>query len=134
MCNHDIYYVNEVKGKTIPLDSLMKGVAATLPDSVQITGVTISDNPKRTYQVSLSKPRRASLFVDQYNGKITGTYERGAFFKNMFFLSSLAPRRWKSKGRRHISRQAHCWHINFDFCNRTHHRHSDLAIPRPQSL
>jgi uncharacterized iron-regulated membrane protein len=86
MCNHDIYYVSEVKAQAIPLDTLMKGVAATLPDSVQVTGVTISDNPERTYQVSLSKPRRASLFVDQYNGKVTGTYERGAFFKNMFFL------------------------------------------------
>jgi uncharacterized iron-regulated membrane protein len=86
MCNRDIYYVSEVKDQTIPLDSLMKGVAATLPDSVQITGVTISDNPERAYKVNLSKPHRAALFVDQYNGNITGTYERGAFFKNMFFL------------------------------------------------
>jgi uncharacterized iron-regulated membrane protein len=86
LANHDIYYVSEVKEQAIPLETLMKGVAATLPDSVQVTGVTVSDNPELAYQVSLSKPKRASLFVDQYTGKITGMYERGAFFKNMFFL------------------------------------------------
>jgi uncharacterized iron-regulated membrane protein len=86
LSNHNIYYVSEVKEQAIPLETLMKGVAATLPDSVQVTGVTISDNPELAYQVSLSKPKRASLFVDQYTGKVTGMYERGAFFKNMFFL------------------------------------------------
>lgn len=86
LCNHDIYYVKEVKEEAIPLETLMQGVSATLPDSVEITGVTISDDASRTYQVSLSKPRRASMYVDQYSGQITGKYERGAFFQQMFYI------------------------------------------------
>lgn len=41
---------------------------------------------ERTYLVNLSKPRRASLFVDQYSGRITGRYERIGFFSTMFKL------------------------------------------------
>ena len=58
----------------------MESVKATLPDSVSITGVTVFNDRERTYQVNLSKPRRAALFVDQYSGEITGRYERMAFF------------------------------------------------------
>lgn len=80
----DIYYVASVSETTIPMDELMETVKATLPDSVSITGVTVFSDPERTYQVALSKPRRASLFVDQYSGEITGRYERLGFFSFMF--------------------------------------------------
>ena len=82
----DVYYVNEVKGSTLPMEELMETVKTTLPDSVTITGVTVFSDASRTYQVNLSKPRRASLFVDQYSGEITGRYERMAFFSTMFKL------------------------------------------------
>ncbi len=36
--------------------------------------------------MNLSKPRRASLFIDQYSGQITGKYERIGFFSTMFKL------------------------------------------------
>jgi uncharacterized iron-regulated membrane protein len=85
-CNHELYYVSEVKGQAIPTDELKESVAAMLPDSVEITRVEISDNPERAYQMSLSKPRHASIFVDQYTGQIKGDYVRSPFFKNMFFL------------------------------------------------
>ena len=55
-------------------------VAATLPDSVSVTGVTASSAPERAWQVNLSKPRRASVYVDQYTGEIKGKYERAPFF------------------------------------------------------
>ncbi|MDE7144659.1 MAG: PepSY domain-containing protein, partial [Duncaniella sp.] len=70
----DVYYVSEVKDSALPLDELMETVKATLPDSVSITGVTIFADKDRTYQVNLSKPRRSSMFVDQYSGEITGKY------------------------------------------------------------
>lgn len=54
-------------------------VAATLPDSVSVTGVTASSAPERAWQVNLSKPRRASVYVDQYTGEIKGKYERAPF-------------------------------------------------------
>lgn len=82
----DVYFVGEVKDTTIPVGELMESVKATLPDSVSITGVTIFSDRERTYQVNLSKPRRASLFIDQYSGKITGKYERLGFFSTMFKL------------------------------------------------
>lgn len=86
LCCPDLYFVNEVKEKPLPLAKLMEAVSATLPDSVTATGVTISPDAKRTYQVSLSKPRRASLYVDQYTGEIKGRSERLPFFDTMFHL------------------------------------------------
>lgn len=86
MLNHDVYYVAEVKEQALPLDNLMETVKAGLPDSVSITGITVFDDASRTYQVNLSKPRRASMFVDQYSGIVTGRYERVGFFSTMFKL------------------------------------------------
>lgn len=82
----DVYYVSEVNGEALPMGTLMDGVKASLPDSVSITGVTVFDDCERAYQVNLSKPRRASIFVDQYTGRITGRYERLGFFSTMFKL------------------------------------------------
>lgn len=82
----DVYYVTDVKESPLPMGELMETVKATLPDSVSITGVTVFDDASRTYQVNLSKPRRASLFIDQYSSEITGKYERLGFFSTMFKL------------------------------------------------
>lgn len=80
----DLYYVETVKGAPLPMDKLLEKVATTLPDSVAVTGVSISSDPGRAYQVSLSKPRRASLYVDQYTGEVKGKSERSGFFMFMF--------------------------------------------------
>lgn len=82
----DVYHVDADGRDPLPLGELMENVKATLPDSVSITGVTVFNDGGRAYQVSLSKPRRASLFVDQYTGRITGRYERIGFFSTMFKL------------------------------------------------
>ena len=80
----DLYYVETVKESPLPMDKLLETVATTLPDSVSVTGVSISSDPGRAYQVSLSKPRRASLYVDQYTGEVKGKSERSGFFMFMF--------------------------------------------------
>ncbi len=80
----DLYYVETVKESPLPMDKLLEKVATTLPDGVSVTGVSISSAPGRTYQVSLSKPRRASLYVDQYTGEVKGKSERSGFFMFMF--------------------------------------------------
>lgn len=80
----DLYYVETVKESPLPMDKLLENVATTLPDSVSVTGVSISSDPGRAYQVSLSKPRRASLYVDQYTGEVKGKSERSGFFMFMF--------------------------------------------------
>ena len=80
----DLYYVETVKESPLPMDKLREKGATTLPDSVSVTGVSISSDPGRAYQVSLSKPRRASLYVDQYTGEVKGKSERSGFFMFMF--------------------------------------------------
>ena len=80
----DLYYVETVKESPLPMDKVLEKVAMTLPDSVSVTGVSISSDPGRAYQVSLSKTRRASLYVDQYTGEVKGKSERSGFFMFMF--------------------------------------------------
>ena len=82
----EVYYATSSEGKPLPMDVLMEKVKATLPDSVSITGITVFADKDRTYQVNLSKPRSASMFIDQYSGNITGKYERIGFFSIMFKL------------------------------------------------
>lgn len=89
LCHRELYFVKKVEAAPLPMEQLMTKVAATLPDSVSVTGVNISSDPERAYQVTLSKPRRASMYVDQYTGEITGKYERAPFFNFMFRM-----RRW----------------------------------------
>lgn len=84
LCHRQLYFVKKVEAAPLPMEQLMTKVAATLPDSVSVTGVNISSDPERAYQVTLSKPRRASMYVDQYTGEITGKYERAPFFNFMF--------------------------------------------------
>lgn len=96
LCHRDLYFVKKVEAAPLPMDQLMTKVAATLPDSISVTGVNISSDPERAYQVTLSKPRRASMYVDQYTGEVTGKYERAPFFNVMFrmhrwMLDSMKP-------------------------------------------
>lgn len=84
LCHRELYFVKKVEAAPLPMEQLMTKVAATLPDSVSVTGVNISSDPEGAYQVTLSKPRRASMYVDQYTGEITGKYERAPFFNFMF--------------------------------------------------
>ena len=63
LCRHDLYYVEKAGGAPLPVEHLIGKVAETLPDSVTVTGVSISSDAERAYQVSLSKPRRASIYV-----------------------------------------------------------------------
>lgn len=86
LCRRDLYYVEKVGSAPLPMGKVAEKVAATLPDSVSVTGVTASSAPERAWQVNLSKPRRASVYVDQYTGEIKGKYERAPFFMTMFRL------------------------------------------------
>lgn len=95
-CHRDLYYVKKVEAAPLPMAQLLAKVAATLPDSISVTGVNVSSDAGRTYQVTLSKPRRASIYVDQYTGEVTGRQERAPFFNFMFrmhrwLLDSMKP-------------------------------------------
>lgn len=86
LCRRDLYYVEKVSGAPLPVEYLIEKVAGTLPDSVAVTGVSISSDAERAYQVNLSEPRRASVYVDQYTGEVKGRHERAPFFLTMFKL------------------------------------------------
>ena len=86
LVRHELYYVKKVETVSLPVDRLLEEVELTLPDSVSVTGISVFSDPERTWQVNLSKPRRASVYVDQYTGEIKGKYERPAFFVTMFRL------------------------------------------------
>ena len=76
----DMYYVKEVKEKALPIDTLKQMVEPTLDEDVTITQVIPSSAPNRTYKLTLSKPRRAAIYVDQYTGEVMGQSSRLAFF------------------------------------------------------
>lgn len=86
LCRRDLYYVEKVSGDPLPVEYLIEKVSETLPDGVAVTGISISSDAERTCRVSLSKPRRASVYVDQYTGEVKGRYERAPFFLTMFRL------------------------------------------------
>ena len=50
----ELYFVKQVEAAPLPVDQLLEKVAATLPDDVSVSGVSISSDPERTYQVSRS--------------------------------------------------------------------------------
>lgn len=85
-CRPGLYRVEAAGRTSLPVDRLVSRVTETLPDSISVTGVNISSDPSRAYQVSLSKPRRSSVYIDQYSGEIKGRYERTPFFTTMFKL------------------------------------------------
>ena len=86
LCRHDLYYVKEVKAAPLSAHRLMEMAAATLPEGTEATGLTVQGDPQRSWQVSLSQPRRASLFIDPYTGEVLGRNERAPFFSVMFRL------------------------------------------------
>lgn len=86
LTHRDLYRVESVSDKALPLGKLMSIAAHTLPEDVSATGITVPSRPDRCYQVSLSKPRRAYLCIDPYTGEVKGRYERPAFFTKMFLL------------------------------------------------
>lgn len=71
---------------TVPLGTLAGSVAASLDEGVAVTGITVYDDPGKAWEVNISRPRRASVCVDQYTGEIKGRSERPAFFAFMFRL------------------------------------------------
>lgn len=81
-----LYRVESTGGTRLSIGEVAARVASTLPDDVRVTGATVYPDPERTYQVNLSKPKRAAVFVNPYTGEVVGQYERLPFFHTMFSL------------------------------------------------
>ena len=61
-----LYRVSETSGTRISTEEAADLVAATLPEGMKVRGVKAFPGADRTYQVSLSKPKHASVFVNPY--------------------------------------------------------------------
>ncbi len=82
-----LYKVNATDTQQpLSIDHVLLVVEKSLPEDVNIVGVTIPAATNRSYQVNLSKPRRATLFVNPYTGEVLGNKERTPFFMTMFRL------------------------------------------------
>ena len=92
--NESVAYVPDQE--PLPLSVLLERVAEKVPDSVEITSITIPTSPHRAYNVGLSKPRRAGVLIDPYTGKIIGPSGRLTFFTTVrelhrWLLDSMKP-------------------------------------------
>lgn len=80
---HDQLYVASPSHTVLSIDEIVKKVEQTLPSDVKVTDVTLFSDPELACKVSLSKPNKAVMYVDQYTGQLKGMYERPAFFDTM---------------------------------------------------
>lgn len=81
LSNPSHYFVEKTERKPIPLDQLIPMINDKLIDN-SIANVKISNDPQRTYTMTLTEGFRVSIFVDQYTGEILGRYavkEHGLF-------------------------------------------------------
>lgn len=85
LCRNDVANVAPV-GEALPLDVIVRKVAATLPADVEVKSVVVSHSPSEAYRVNLSKPRNSAVYVNQYTGEVTGKDERLPFFSTVFRL------------------------------------------------
>lgn len=82
----DYYYVESVQGEPLPIDKLLAEVEPMLEEGRRVTGVTIYDDPERSYKVNINTPKHAAIFVNQYTGEVLGEPGRLEFFRDMFRL------------------------------------------------
>lgn len=82
----EVFNVEPQNRQTLPVDELVRRVSATLPDDVEVTGITVFPDARKAWQLPLSKPSRTSVYVNPYTGEVTGQSGRLPFFNTMFRL------------------------------------------------
>ena len=85
LCYPSRYFVKEVKGEPLPPDVLLSSARQQLPDSIQINGIRVSQNTKRTWQVVLPG-KKSAAFINPYTAEITGIDDGQGFFMQMMRL------------------------------------------------
>ena len=82
----DVFNVDPQGRQPLPMDEVVRRVSATLPEDVQVTGVTAFPDPTKAWQLPLSSPPKASVYANPYTGEVTGRGDRLPFFATMFRL------------------------------------------------
>ncbi|WP_075559053.1 PepSY-associated TM helix domain-containing protein [Parabacteroides timonensis] len=85
VCYPSRYFVKEVKGEPLTPAALLSSARQQLPDSIQINGIRVSQDPKRTWQVVLPG-KKAAAFINPYTAEITGIDDGQGFFMQMMRL------------------------------------------------
>lgn len=85
LCYPSRYFVKEVKGEPLPPDVLFSSARQQLPDSIQINGLRVSQDTKRTWQVVLPG-KKSAAFINPYTAEITGIDDGQGFFMQMMRL------------------------------------------------
>ncbi|MDR2956329.1 MAG: PepSY domain-containing protein [Prevotella sp.] len=96
LSNSSHYFIKDnIEEDPIPLHTLIPIVNAQL-DSNRVASVQISDDPARTYRMTLKEGFRVTAFVNQYTGEITGFYK----FQESPFYPVMTLHRWLMDGTR----------------------------------
>lgn len=95
---HNLYFVEPSDSQPLPLDRLISLAQKELTGEGEIVGVTISSDTGRAYQMNLSQPHRAAIFVNQYTGEVLGQAGRISFFQKMAHLHRALLVSMKSEG------------------------------------
>lgn len=82
----DYYRVEPTSATTLPIEELLSKIEPTLEDGRRITGVTVYDDPERSYKVGINTPKHAAIYINQYTGEVLGEPGRLEFFKVIFRL------------------------------------------------
>ena len=80
------YYVDSVGDQKISFADAISAVEPLLEEDQRITGIVVSPDASRTWKVSLSSPKHAAVYVNQYSGEVLGSPKRLSFFSTMFRL------------------------------------------------
>lgn len=63
LCRHDFYYVSKVEETPLPAGELAQKVAATLPDSISVTGISISSGSGQKHIRTTSPNPDGRLYI-----------------------------------------------------------------------
>ena len=86
LANRHLYYVENPGSQPLPVGTLVEKVESLPTKGASITGVTIYPQPDRSYQVNLSAPKGAAVYIDPYTGEVLGQSQRTPFFRTVFML------------------------------------------------
>lgn len=100
--HRDLFYVQDANGEALPIAQLAQTVNESL-DGEEINGLTVFNDPSRSYQFGLAKGRRTAMCIDQYSGEILGKYERPKFYTETVAMHRRLMGDSKSLGRKIIS-------------------------------
>lgn len=79
------YFVEKSGGRALPPSELVHKARQQLPDSIKITGIKLTSDPERTYQLSY-EGSRTTFSIDPYTGEIKGHNARSPFFSTVMRL------------------------------------------------